>query len=716
MKHVKIILTLANRQLVENRAIFALALICGLATLALPFVIGTSTKAPDQREFLENIRAGAQLLGMVVSYGVAFYTGLSLFGRELSEKRMGFFFSRPISATALWIGKLLGAWLLIVGSLLLVCLPAILMDANPFLLREKVGWPVLTFGAGVLPFLFCLGLTTSIAFRSKSWWLTVDLVSLMITTLLVGLGADRLVQEGALLPLIFGGLFFFVVAMTGMLVASRISLGQGRTSLRSVHRVMSLCLWSIVFLGVGLFDGYTRWVISVTPDDFTQLRNVSPISNGWFLIDGQVRYRPDYVPKLLHNPLTGQFVRVGDLDTEYSFPSVSPNGQYATWVHIPRYRKPEDSGGPYSGNLILCRLEGATPKPQTTSLVYPSNTHFEFSPDGASVAAITPDRVELISLQSHRIINQFSIPGELQKEGEMFLRKAVFPSPEILRLYRSAYRSDRCQMVEVNLNTKAITQTGWLEEIGYEEQLIYCPVTDRISYYSSFSQDEYHIADGRTGKRIFSLRTVDQDSGPEPWVVVLSDGRYAQLIPEEVKVPATEPVHLIPFWPIDGLNFLAMKKIPTPNHKGPYQIPVYTSNIRFKLLTSDGKEDQSILLKLDSLPSAFNSLYFCGEVSPGKVLMLINSYESLEKTVSQLFLIDSVTGEVNRKTIFNEARQIAPLEGKEALITGIPASVMREYFYRDEFSVSQISYSYIDPATANRRQLYVLNSSRFIYD
>lgn len=481
MKHLNIILALAQRQLLENRPIFALALICGLATLAFPFVIGTSAKAADQREFLENIRAGAQVLGMVVSYGVAFYLGISLFGRELSEKRLGFFFSRPISTNALWVGKLLGAWLLIAGSLLLVWLPAILMDANPFLLREKMSWPVVLSVVGAFPFLFCLGLTVSIAFRSRSWWLTVDLVSLMGVVLLVGLGADRLVQAGTVLPLILGGLFFSAVAMTGMLVASRISLGQGRTSLQSVHRVMSLCLWSIVFLGVGLFDGYTRWVINVTPDDFTQLRNVHPVSNGWFLIDGQVRYRPDYFPTLLHNPLTGQFVRVGDLHTEYSFPSLSPDGRYATWVHIPRHRKPENSGGLYSGNLVVCRLEGTIPKPQTTSLVYPSTTHFEFSPDGTSLAAITPDRVELISLQSHQIINQFSIPGELQKDGEMFLRKAVFPSSEILRLYRSAYRSERCQVVEVNLNTKTLSQTGWLEKVGYGQELKYCPATDRVS-------------------------------------------------------------------------------------------------------------------------------------------------------------------------------------------------------------------------------------------
>ncbi len=131
MKHLNIILALAQRQLLENRPILALALICGLATLALPFVIGTSTTTANQREFLENIRAGAQVLGMVVSYGVAFYLGISLFGRELSEKRMGFFFSRPISTNTLWIGKLLGAWLLIAGSLLLVWLPAMRFSYFP---------------------------------------------------------------------------------------------------------------------------------------------------------------------------------------------------------------------------------------------------------------------------------------------------------------------------------------------------------------------------------------------------------------------------------------------------------------------------------------------------------------------------------------------------------------------------------------------------------
>ncbi|HNC43206.1 MAG TPA: hypothetical protein PLU80_03525 [Acidobacteriota bacterium] len=679
MKSLNIILALANRQLLENRPIFALALVGGLATLALPFVIGTPPKAADHREFLENIRAGAQVLGMVVSYGVAFYLGISLFGRELSEKRMGFFFSRPISTNALWIGKLLGAWLLIASSLLLVCLPAILMDANPFLLREKMSWPVVMSLVGALPFLFCLGLTASIAFRSKSWWLTVDLVSLAITVLLVLFGVDRLEREVAILPLIFGGLLFFAVTTTGMLVASRISLGQGRTNLRSVHRVMSLCLWSIVFLGVGLFDGYTRWVINVTPDDFTQLRNVSPISNGWFLIDGQAQYRPDYFPTLLHNPLTGQFVRVGDLDTEYSFPSVSPDGHYAAWVHISRHRKPEDSGGLYSGNLVVCRLEGTIPKPQTTSLVYPSNTHFEFSPDGAFVAAITPDRVELISIQSHRIINQFSIPGKLQKDGEMFLRKAVFPSPEILRLYRSAYRSDPCQIVEINLKMKTIAETGWIE-ISFFDHPSYNQATDQLVVYSnteSYPVMACWIFDGRTGKRLFSLPTTNGFSK----TFVLSDGRYLQAIPTYQTVVTHKVIH--------------------------GQV-TYILKVQFNLFPADGKKHSSFELALEVKETKSNSFFFCAETKLGEVLCLVNN----ESGKSQLYKIDCDTGQVTPRMSFEFTSSPVSTSQDEYITISAAACMLRKEWPRDDV---EVPYYHIDPTTWNRRQLYATNFSRSFY-
>lgn len=706
MKHLNIILALANRQLLENRPIFALALICGLATLAFPFVIGTSTKAADQKEFLENIRAGAQVLGMVVSYGVAFYLGISLFGRELSEKRMGFFFSRPISTNALWIGKLLGAWLLIASSLLLVWLPAILIGGLSFLFQEKISWPVILFVTGALPFLFCLGLTASIAFRSRSWWLTLDLVSLMVTVLLVLFGVDRLEREGALRPLIFGGIFLSVVSMTGMLVASRISLGQGRTSLRSVHRVMSLCLWSIVFLGVGLFDGYTRWVVAITPDDFTQLRNVSPISNGWFLIGGQVRYRPDYFPPLLHNPLTGQFARVGDLYTEYSFPSVSPDGHYATWVHIPRHRKLADSGGPYSGNLVVCRLEGPIPKPQTTSLVYPSNTHFEFSPDGKSVMAIMQDRLEQISLAPLQIINQFSIPSELQKYSERSPRKAVFPSPEILRLYWRTYRNNSCQIVEVNLKTKAITQTGWLEEIGYDQQLIYCPLTDQVSYFSSSDQNEYHIVDGKSGKLRFSLQEPSPTFASKTWVFALSDGRYVQVIPKEVRIPRTQPFVFTPYWPGQVAQPSQIALLETTD----------SFNVQFKLFTPDGKVDTSFQLEFDSRPSTDNtSVSLCGEASSGKILCSITSFESLEKTVCQLFLINCLTGEIIRKSSFEGTLESAPDAMREILFVNNDVCLLRKYPYRNNFSGFQIFYFVVDIATGNHRQIYAFNPSRLVY-
>ena len=699
MKHLNIILALANRQLLENRPIFALALICGLATLALPFVIGTSTTTANQREFLENIRGGAQVLGMVVSYGVAFYLGISLFGRELSEKRMGFFFSRPISTNALWIGKLLGAWLLIASSLLLVWLPAILIGGLSFLFQEKISWPVILFVTGALPFLFCLGLTASIAFRSKSWWLTVDLVSLMVAVLLVLFGVDRLEREGALRPLIFGSLFLSVVAITGMLVASRISLGQGRTSLRSVHRVMSLCLWSIVFLGVGLFDGYTRWVVAVTPDDFTQLRNASPVSNDWLLIDGSVRYRPDYFPALLHNPVTGQFVRIGDLDTEFSLPSISPDGQYAAWVHIPIYRSSTPNVDRNSGNLVVCRLEGTIPKPKTTSLIYDLKTHFVFSPDGKSLAAITPDRVELIQLQTQRVVNQFPLPYELHQNRFSHLLRAVFPSLGVLRLYRTGDLNDemlvqlrqrnrvfayKVQIVEIGIENQTIKQTGVMG-VPFDQTICYSPQNDQISYYSLPDPDTHkvtlQVVNGQTGTHLFPLPEVYQNAQ----TFVLADGRYLQALP-------------------------LYQTIITDSETG-YRFS-YFPRVQFELFASNGERLRSFSLNLDEQEPAPNSFYFCAEPAPGRVLVL----NSRDYEQSQLFEINCDTGQIVMKAEYNFEVAPAYPDNHQGYMDKYIASSLKTCLLKEEVYSSRrlphITFHAFDGMTGTTRSFYHLPEYR----
>ncbi|WP_457831553.1 hypothetical protein, partial [Staphylococcus aureus] len=89
----------------------------------------------------------ALMLGIFSSLGVAFFTGVVLFGRDLSEKRIGFYFSRPIPALSLWTGKILAGWALILGSFFATLVPSFLVGANPlkgFLeLTQNNGWILL---------------------------------------------------------------------------------------------------------------------------------------------------------------------------------------------------------------------------------------------------------------------------------------------------------------------------------------------------------------------------------------------------------------------------------------------------------------------------------------------------------------------------------------------------------------------------------------------
>ena len=78
------------------------------------------------------MRSGVALgLALIVSLVLAMALGGSVIARDLGERRLGFYFARPISGGAIWAGKLAAAAVLAVGAGVLVLLPASLFSGLP---------------------------------------------------------------------------------------------------------------------------------------------------------------------------------------------------------------------------------------------------------------------------------------------------------------------------------------------------------------------------------------------------------------------------------------------------------------------------------------------------------------------------------------------------------------------------------------------------------
>lgn len=123
MKSMAIIIV---RELVARRIIFFAAVFAAIIPLGVPL-------------FQADSSAGAvrNLLTLIVSLGlgwvISLFLGAGMFGSELSEDRMSFLFSRPISAASIWFGKLAATWAIVIGTEAIIILPSVvLFRSEPF--------------------------------------------------------------------------------------------------------------------------------------------------------------------------------------------------------------------------------------------------------------------------------------------------------------------------------------------------------------------------------------------------------------------------------------------------------------------------------------------------------------------------------------------------------------------------------------------------------
>ena len=183
--------------------------------------------------------------------GGSLLVGASVVGRELAEKRLSFHFSRPLPAPVLWAGKLAGGLALVLLTELVVLLPSSAASGGfPGLPGLNLDTPVLwAILLSAIPF-FLLAWVGSVAIRSRSPWLVVDLVLLVALPPSLFLIARRLIRYGhgpepswVLVPL--------GVLIAALLAATLAQVAAGRTDARRGHGAQSLVLWGLLLAGLG---------------------------------------------------------------------------------------------------------------------------------------------------------------------------------------------------------------------------------------------------------------------------------------------------------------------------------------------------------------------------------------------------------------------------------------------------------------------------------
>lgn len=294
----------ALREVAERRFV----LVAAAAAAVLPFLVPFLPGVPqDQEQMARSITA--LILSCAFGLGGSLLVGASVVGRELAERRLSFHFARPVSAPVVWGGKLLGGLALVLLAELLVLLPTSISNGRfPGLPGINVDTPVLwAILALAVPF-FLLAWVGSVALRSRSPWLVVDLVLLVAVPALLFVILRRLGRFGYG-PAWRETLVAVGVLLVALLAATLAQVVAGRTDPRRGHGAQSLTLWAILLLGTA---GCAVWAERLVDPGIESLRRVwaepaSPDGN-WAVIAGSAREHGGGQTTYLVNFATGRKV------------------------------------------------------------------------------------------------------------------------------------------------------------------------------------------------------------------------------------------------------------------------------------------------------------------------------------------------------------------------------------------------------------------------
>ncbi|HEY7215210.1 MAG TPA: hypothetical protein VIC28_11305, partial [Thermoanaerobaculia bacterium] len=346
------------------------------------------------------------------------------------ERRLGFYFSRPIPGWAVWAGKLAAAagLALCVGAVIL--LPSFLLERR----FQLGGWwtdpfsgnPVsILLWIAVVLLLVCLGHVFGVSLRSRSPWLILDLAGLGVISWLAWTALRRLAVAGA-----FGAADLATTALAPLALAALVAAGavqviKGRTDIRRGHRLLSLTLWGALLAAGLAAQSYASWVLAAEPRDLEEvgLSEMAP-EGSWIAIFGPAGKRADYRPEFLLDTASGRFVRA----RFFSPPRFTADGRWAVWLEPESMQR-------YSGTYELVRLDlrGRSPRPERTRMTYSGRIPplLAVSPDGRQAAIANDRRLTIEQVPSGRLLASAELPRELDHSEDAML----FVAPGRVRIF-----------------------------------------------------------------------------------------------------------------------------------------------------------------------------------------------------------------------------------------------------------------------------------------
>lgn len=508
MKNLKNMLTIATSEIRSRMSLLAASIVIGF----FPILFPTLGKSLGLASDYSDVGVIAYAILLCTALGYSLLTGASAIGSDLINRKMNFYFVRPLSSLTVWGGKILGSLALVFGGGLIVLAPSLIFftqSTKQFLTFSHM----LTYGSLAL---FCLGLglVAGVLFRSKSFLLGLDLGLIPVAIVLGGIAFVRIIVA-------YQGSYFLeqmgissnfdpaavIIAVIGviMILSTGIGLNFGRTDIKKVHRALSAGLWGLVMAFVLSGLTFSQWVVSASPSDIVQLYG-GYFAGGekWVIVSGRAWGRGQYQATFLLNPKTDDYVRLESTRVE-----ISKDGSKAVWIKQKGILTDEYQ-------IVKMNLNDDVAKPVETKISFPREVNFEISQDGSRLLVTRDKLMTVFDLNNDKELATVHTPSNFK-----WLSSVAFLSPDLIRLYCSTEEVNGItpmHIFELEVNNKKLVEVGKFN-------------LERYSYLWQVSQDGERVIagsaiyNGKTGELIANLN----DSKFDKRVQFLNDGKFASI-------------------------------------------------------------------------------------------------------------------------------------------------------------------------------------------